>query len=336
MKKPFLALAWALLATAGAYTVQPGDTLYSLARKNGLSVTQLMRLNQLSSADISVGQTLRLGNEAAQSLRVGNVTVKLPSQLTAGQAFSVVLSGEGAAAATVRFPSELNEDVRRPNEVLTPYGAADVYTVPGRVVLGQTRPLSVEIRVGDRAMSRSIPVTPVRGPVTHLKLPTATTDKLKDPARAEEDAQVNANYERRTPVQWQRPFAPPLSTRAVSSSFGSARTYLTGGPVAYHYGADYPAPVGTPVHAINDGTVVMASNYPVRGGLVMIDHGGGVSSLYFHQSKVLVKVGQTVKRGDTLGLVGATGLAAGPHLHLEVRVRGEATNPNNWFGKLWP
>ncbi|MDO4246330.1 MAG: M23 family metallopeptidase, partial [Deinococcus sp.] len=88
--------------------------------------------------------------------------------------------------------------------------------------------------------------------------------------------------------------------------------------------------------AVNDGTVVMAGKYPVRGGLVVIDHGAGVVSLYFHQSKVIVKAGQKVTRGQKVGEVGTTGLSAGPHLHLEIRVRGEATSPAGWMGRLWP
>ncbi len=361
-------LSLLLFGTAGAYTVQKGDTLYSIARKNGLKVDELLTLNKLSSTVLSVGQELRLSSKEAVpklsvdtaiqtasqattptttptsasngTFMVGNVTVKTPQSLQAGEGFSIVLSGNGAAAATVRFPSELGEDVRRPNEILTPYGAANTYTVPGRVVLGQTTPVVIEVRVGELVQRRSIPLTgqgsAAQRPVQHLNLPPATSQKLKDPGKAAEDALVNRNYERRTQPQWTRPFSPPLDKLRTSSSFGSARTYVKGGPVVYHYGADYPAAAGTPIHAVNDGTVVIAGNYPVRGGLVMIDHGGGVSSLYFHQSKIMVKVGQVVKRGDTIGLVGTTGLSDGPHLHLELRVRGEATNPADWLGKLWP
>jgi len=87
---------------------------------------------------------------------------------------------------------------------------------------------------------------------------------------------------------------------------------------------------------VNDGTVVMAGMYPVRGGLVVIDHGAGLVSMYFHQRKVLVKPGQKVKRGQKIGEVGSTGLSTGAHLHLEMRVRGVATDPAGWMNRLWP
>jgi murein DD-endopeptidase MepM/ murein hydrolase activator NlpD len=74
----------------------------------------------------------------------------------------------------------------------------------------------------------------------------------------------------------------------------------------------------------------------VRGNLVVIDHGAGLVSLYFHQSRLNVRVGDRVTRGQKIGEVGTTGLSAGPHLHLEMRVRGEATDPADWTNRLWP
>ncbi len=405
-----LSISLSLLGTAGAYTVQKGDTLYSLARANNLTVETLRRLNNLTSDALAVGQVLRLrANEAlppsrpaptptppgpprrpapsgftltpppsqaapvitpspakpnsssansiqpspappaptpsgkpvvvssGSSFEVGKVGVTLPSFLSMGDAFVVKLSGEAAKAATVRFPSELGEDVRLPNEALSPYGAAGVYLVPGRVVLGKTTPVIVQISVGDEVVRGIIPLraTP-GGPVVHLKLAPQVARKLSDPGKAAEDALVNQAYLRRGSPLWTRPFTAPLASAPIPGSFGQSRTYVSGGPVAYHYGADYPAKLGTPVHTVNDGTVVIAGTYPVRGGLVMIDHGGGVSSLYFHQSRLLVKVGQTVERGEVIGLVGSTGLSEGPHLHLEIRVRGEATQPADWINRLWP
>ena len=80
----------------------------------------------------------------------------------------------------------------------------------------------------------------------------------------------------------------------------------------------------------------VAGFYPIKGGLVVLDHGGGVFSLYFHQSEILVEAGQRVRRGEVVGEVGSTGLSTGPHLHWEMRVAEEPTNPLEWVGKVVP
>ena len=96
----------------------------------------------------------------------------------------------------------------------------------------------------------------------------------------------------------------------------------------FHAGIDLAAPGGTPVAAAKDGTVVRAGwRAGGFGQTVELEHEQGVTTLYLHLSAVLVKVGQRVSRGTTLGLVGATGDATGPHLHFEVRVRGAAVDP---------
>ena len=267
---------------------------------------------------------------------IAGVTVRAPARLKMGDAFVLRLSGEKAGTAVVSFVSEVGEDVRKPAEALTPTGAAGEYVVLGRVVLGKTTPLRYSVTVGQDVFRGGIPVTGLDQRIQHLTLAKSLTDRLTAPNRPAEEKVVEAAYALRTPQAWSRPFAAPLVTTAVSSSFGQPRTYLAGGPVLYHYGMDFPAPVGTSVRAVNDGRVVIAGTYPVRGGLVGIDHGAGLVSLYFHQSSVMVKVGQMVSRGDVLGRVGTTGLSAGPHLHLELRVRGEATLPTEYFNRLWP
>jgi murein DD-endopeptidase MepM/ murein hydrolase activator NlpD len=140
-----------------------------------------------------------------------------------------------------------------------------------------------------------------------------------------------------TPPQpaWHDTFGMPIEG-VSTSGFGSPRRYAPGGRVSYHEGLDLAAPTGTPIHATNAGTVVVAGPFPIKGNLVVIDHGDGVFSLYFHQSKILVRVGNHVERGDIVGLVGTTGLSTGPHLHWEVRVDGVPTNPLAWVGKTFP
>ncbi|ACO45857.1 M23 family metallopeptidase [Deinococcus deserti] len=376
MKLSGLLLVAALtMGVAGAYTVKPGDTLYSIARAHGTTVAELTRLNSLSGTEISVGQELRVPGQPAPSARpapspgaapsspkpaaaqpslprslpadqlaptpatarIAGVNIRVPQSLRMGEAFTVRLSGTRAAQATVRFPSEIGEDVREPAEVLRPIGAAGEYLVLGRVVLGKTTPLVYEVSLNGELIRGRIPVVGLDQPIQHLNLPPKISGVLQDPRRAAEDAAVEKVYARRTPQLWSRPFAPALAgIRPSSSSFAQPRTYVAGGQVAYHFGTDYPARAGTPVLAVNDGTVVLAGNYPVRGGLVAIDHGAGVTSLYFHQSRVVVKPGQQVTRGQKIGEVGSTGLSGGPHLHLELRVRGEGTNPAGWINRIWP
>ena len=94
-----------------------------------------------------------------------------------------------------------------------------------------------------------------------------------------------------------------------------------------HTGVDISAPMGANFVAANDGIVIKAGYNTAYGKMVIIDHGGGISTLYAHGSDILVQVGQTVKRNDPILKVGSTGYSTGPHAHFEVRINGVVTNP---------
>ena len=98
-----------------------------------------------------------------------------------------------------------------------------------------------------------------------------------------------------------------------------------------HTGMDLAVPTGTPVRAALPGTVTAAQYHSSYGYYVMIDHGNGLSTLYAHNSQLLVRVGQTVEAGDIVSLSGSTGRSTGPHLHFEVRVSGQRTNPRYYL-----
>lgn len=113
----------------------------------------------------------------------------------------------------------------------------------------------------------------------------------------------------------------------ITSKYGM-RTHPITGVYKLHTGVDVSAPMGANFVAANDGIVIKAGYNGAYGNMVIIDHGGGVSTLYAHGSEIMVQVGDTVKRGETVVLkVGSTGYSTGPHAHFEVRLNGEVTDP---------
>jgi len=129
-----------------------------------------------------------------------------------------------------------------------------------------------------------------------------------------------------TPRQFDLPLLPPLDPLPASSRFG-ARRIFNGQPRSPHTGADFPAAPGTDVRAVADGTVALVGNQYFAGNAVYIDHGDGLVSMSFHLSKILVHGGDTVHRGESIGLSGATGRVTGPHLHFGLRWHGARIDP---------
>jgi murein DD-endopeptidase MepM/ murein hydrolase activator NlpD len=122
----------------------------------------------------------------------------------------------------------------------------------------------------------------------------------------------------------------PVPTARMSSSFGP-RVHPIFGTTRLHAGMDLAAPTGTPISAAAPGAVVTAGWLGGYGNAVVVDHGGGLSTLYAHQSALAVTVGQAVGAGDVVGRVGSTGNSTGPHLHFEVRVLGTPVDPANYL-----
>jgi murein DD-endopeptidase MepM/ murein hydrolase activator NlpD len=125
--------------------------------------------------------------------------------------------------------------------------------------------------------------------------------------------------------EWEGNFAAPVDA-ATSDVYGSQRIF-NGVAQRPHYGLDYRVPTGTPVAAMNDGTVLLARFLYYEGNCVVIDHGQGLLTLYFHLSELKVKEGELVKRGQEIGLSGGTGRATGPHLHVAIRWQATYLDP---------
>ena len=123
-------------------------------------------------------------------------------------------------------------------------------------------------------------------------------------------------------------FLWPLSGRSyISSYFGMRNNPFGGSSTEFHNGIDIPAPTGTPIIAVSGGQVAWSYLSSSAGNWIGIDHGNGTYSVYMHMSSRLVKEGDYVTAGQTIGLVGSTGRSSGPHLHLSIRVDGGYVNP---------
>ncbi len=142
-----------------------------------------------------------------------------------------------------------------------------------------------------------------------------------------EGVQIKKDYlSRVTPErEWSGQFAAPADA-AISDVFGSERIF-NGKTSSPHLGLDFRVPSGTPVAAMNDGTVLLARPLYFEGNFVVLDHGQGLLTLYLHLSEFKVKEGDQVKRGQVIGLSGGTGRATGPHLHVAVRWQGTYLDP---------
>ncbi len=153
-----------------------------------------------------------------------------------------------------------------------------------------------------------------------------------DLARSErESAAVGKLWGRRGEPRFALPLGAPLARLPESARFGARRVF-NGETRSPHSGADYKAATGTPVMAVADATVALAADHFFSGGSVFLDHGDGLFSMYFHLSKIDVKAGAEVRRGQKIGEVGSTGRATGPHLHFGLRWRGARIDPTLLLG----
>jgi murein DD-endopeptidase MepM/ murein hydrolase activator NlpD len=136
---------------------------------------------------------------------------------------------------------------------------------------------------------------------------------------------------------WQGTFVAPVRPFwPITSAFGQRRAYNSGPASSYHEGVDYGAKQGALVLAPAAGRVVLAEALTVRGNAVILDHGAGVHTGYWHLWQIFVEEGDAVRQGDPLGRVGNTGLSTGAHLHWELRVGDVAVDPLPWTQAAMP
>ena len=182
-----------------------------------------------------------------------------------------------------------------------------------------------------------VPLTETTYDTQYIELGEALDGLLDPELRATEDEFLKGIYARFTDERrWDGPFQVPLTTTIISAPYGGRRSY-NGGPIEiYHTGIDYAAAQGMTVLAPANGVVVFSETLDLRGGTLIIDHGMGVMTGYYHLLERLVEVGQEVTAGEPIARVGSTGLSSGPHLHWDLRVMNVTVDPTQWTQQAFP
>lgn len=314
------------------HVVQPGETLYRIALRYGITVERLMALNGLNNPNrIFVGQVLRIPEEAP------GVPAAWPSPFVEIQVGPAPAIQGRVFPLRVRLsqPATLQATFLGVSYPLAPTaaGGEGLLAVPAMQAPG-VYPLTITARSPDgRTVSVNLQVRVIAGPYGReaIRLPPDRQNLLDPKLIQEEREKILAACTPFEPERrWSGPFRYPVENPQVTSPFGTRRSYNGGPYSSYHEGLDLRGTTGTPVYAPAEGLVALAEPLIVRGNAVILRHGWGVCSGYWHLSAVAVQPGQSVKAGDLLGYVGNTGLSTGAHLHWEIRVRGIPVDPRQW------
>lgn len=170
-------------------------------------------------------------------------------------------------------------------------------------------------------------------PMTESGLQEAITKLVEAVSHRDEYmSSVEADVLQHSVLKDMLPNSKPIDAAYKSSSYGW-RIDPFRGTRAFHEGLDFTANAGTPIRAAADGIVASSGQTPAYGNLVKLNHGAGLETRYAHASKLLVKSGERVVKGQVIALVGSTGRSTGPHLHYEIRLNGHALDPRKYLNK---
>ncbi|MEJ5308497.1 MAG: peptidoglycan DD-metalloendopeptidase family protein [Anaerolineae bacterium] len=302
----------------------PGDTRLALALRYDVPYGAALRLHP---QPLYAGALfLRPGDGATPRLPYPVASLAMmPQPVTRGQTAVLALETAIPATCTVTFLEVTESCYAQHDSRLYAFIGVPALLAPGAY------DVTVHVQAQDRGVDVTLPlvVAPGRYDYERLDLP-ADRQSLLDPALSQQERiKVAALRKLRSPERfWEFPFRYPVQG-AVTSYYGSRRSYGYGFG-SYHEGTDFRVERGDPVYAPASGVVVLAEPLVVRGRAILIDHGWGIVTGYWHLSRIDVTVGQSVAQGEIIGAVGNTGLSTGPHLHWELWVNGVSVSPLQW------
>ncbi|MBE7552169.1 MAG: LysM peptidoglycan-binding domain-containing M23 family metallopeptidase [Anaerolineales bacterium] len=323
------------------HIVRPGDTLFSIANIYGVSPEAIVGVNRLVNPDfLQVGQTLKIPGgpqTEPEKLPTPFASVEL-SEPTIIQGRTLIIWVKLAAAAT------LSGDFDNRPILFNDGGNGQFWGITAIPALAEPKiyPLKLTANLVDGSQVTVLRnVNVIEGPygVESIQV-DEQREELLDPEIVQvEQAKLDYLWSQISPRPlWQGSFHYPMppDTLRLTSYFGTRRSYNGGEIASFHAGTDFGGDVGVPIYAPAAGKVVLAEKLMVRGNAVVIDHGLGLFSGYWHQNQLAVVVDQEVKPGDLIGFIGDTGLVTGPHLHWEVRLNGIAIEPLQWVQQMIP
>lgn len=328
-------------ASEQTHMVQPGETIYSIANLYGIPAGTLITINNIFNPDvIEAGQVLKIPQNTPPTpgpLEPPFASVQLSEPvIIQGRTLIINVSLTEPASLSGIFdgnPLFFHRDGAGQYWAIT---AIHALLPPG------SYPISIIATRPDGAqVTRFETITIIEGPYgsENIQLDESRNALLDADLIAQEQAILGNLWSQVTlQPRWEGPFWYPVAGHEprITSYFGTRRTYNNSEQLSFHGGTDFGGGVGTPIYAPAAGRVVLAGPLTVRGNAVLIDHGLGVYSGYWHQSQIVVAEGQEVERGDLIGYLGNTGLVTGPHLHWELRLNGIAVNPLQWVRETIP
>jgi murein DD-endopeptidase MepM/ murein hydrolase activator NlpD len=320
------------------HAVRPGELLPALAFRYGTTVWDLRQANDIHRLGLLLpGQELVIPPPKALTKGTPRFPLIATSSEDVSQGRTLSIEVQGPSELVVEG-SCLEQELVFVEEEGRHWAlvGVDALTAPGSYPLTLT---ITETQTGDRlSMRQAVTVTKADFPTYDVPVPPERQGLLDPGVVQAERKKVNRAFGTFSPEQvWAGTFDAPLKgDLRVTAPFGQRRSYAGGPVTSYHSGQDLGADKGTPVLAPITGTVALAEKLQVRGKAVLLDHGLGVFSGFWHLSQIDVEEGQVVGRGDRIGLVGSTGLSTGPHLHWEMRVHNVPVHPMQWTRRVFP
>lgn len=317
------------------HIVKPGETLLSVAIHYQLPLLRLVEANGLTlTAPLQSGQGLIIpGSELAGRFATFPAIIQRfalgPLPATQGQTLSAALMLPEGSSVTGKILDRTVTFTQDGNFYYAMIGL-HAFTEPG------IYPLELQITDATGAVTTYTPRVYIQDGGYGQEQINVAEDRQNLLAPEIVQSELTRITEIMSGYTPQRNFDGLMSlpsTGPVTSRYGTRRSYNGSAYDTFHGGADFGGATGTPIRAAASGVVVLAEALQVRGNAVIIDHGWGVYTGYWHQTQFLVAPGQFVQRGDIIGYLGGTGLVTGPHLHWEMWVGGVQVDPLQWLSQ---